>query len=120
MPGLHRKRKRTTSTSQYAAMLRRMTIRYGDRIGEDPAEGLAHLRELEQAMTDAVNLGIYTANRSGHSINEMADMLGVSKQAIYKRVGLGEAVAQQRGKPRIEDAARVAAPRELPAGSTGG
>jgi hypothetical protein len=58
MTGLHRRRKRVTTTGSYAAMLARMLRAYGARIGTEPAEGLAHLRELETAMTDATNLGI--------------------------------------------------------------
>ena len=117
MTGIHRKRKRTTTGEQYAAMLRRMLTAYGTRIGQDPASGLTHLRELEQALTDAENLGIYTANRTGgHSINELADILGVSKQAVHKRVLAGEQIAKQRDRrPRpAVTAARVAQPRELP------
>jgi hypothetical protein len=118
MTGIHRRRKRTTSTEQYAAMLARMLRSYGTRIGAEPAEGLAHLRDLEQAMTDAANLGIYTANRAGgHSLNELADTLGISKQAVSKRVGLGEQIAQQRDRPAITGN-RVARPRALPPGST--
>jgi predicted DNA binding protein len=117
--GIHRKRKRTTSGEQYAAMLRRMLTAYGTRIGQDPASGLTHLRELEQALTDAENLGIYTANRTGgHSINELADILGVSKQAVHKRVLAGEQLARQRDRAHERDlpTARVARPRELPPG----
>ena len=102
MPGRHtrrslvpgRRKKRETETSDYIAMLVRMIYGYGVRIGEDPA-ALAHLRDLEAAMKDAVNVGIYAANKEAdrpYSINEMAAILGVSKQAIHKRVGLGEEV----------------------------
>jgi hypothetical protein len=119
MAGIHRRRKRVTTTDDYAAMLRRMVLAYGTRIGAEPAAGLAHLRELEQAMTDATNLGIYTANRvGGHSINELAAILGVSKQAVHKRVGLGEQIAKSRTRTRPAATARMARPRELPPGST--
>ena len=114
MTGTHRKQKRTTTTDDYAAMLARMLRAYGKRIGEDPAAGLTHLRDLEQALADAVNLGIYTANHEGgRSINQMADALGVSKQAIHKRVSLGEHLARVRVKQQAA-VARVARPRELP------
>jgi hypothetical protein len=75
-------------------MLMRMIYGYGVRVGEDPA-GLAHLRDLEAAMRDAVNIGIYAANKledRPYSINEIAAILGVSKQAVHKRVQLGEQV----------------------------
>lgn len=119
MTGLHRRRKRTTGADEYAAMLRRMLAAYGKRIGEDPAASLAHLRELESTLTDSVNLGLFLANKSGgHSINELADVLGVSKQAIHKRVGLGELVERERTKPRRSvTGARKATPRELGPGT---
>lgn len=122
MTGQHRKR-RPTTTDDYAAMLARMLRAYGTRIGQDPQAGLSHLRELEQALADAANLGIYTANKvGGHSINQLADTLGVSKQAVHKRVGLGEQVARlrERVQRRTVTQARKAAPKQLPSGSTGG
>jgi hypothetical protein len=74
-------------------MMLRIFGAFGDRIGEDPA-ALVHLRELQEALTDQVNRGIWHANaqQDGYSQNHMAAMLGVSRQAIAKRIGLGEAV----------------------------
>jgi hypothetical protein len=119
--GLHRKQKqRPTSTNDYAAMLRRMIVRYGDRIGEDPVTGLAALRDLEQAMTDSVNVGIHAAHLSGHSYNQLATQLDVSKAAIVKRAKLGEAALRQRERiaasrtRRAVPTAPIARPRELP------
>jgi hypothetical protein len=117
MAGLHRRRKRTTTTDDYAAMLRRMLAAYGRRIGEEPAAGLAHLRELESALTDATNLGIYTANQAGHSHNQIAAMLGISKAAAIKRAKLGEQIAGRQHRDLLLIAARKAAPRQLTAGS---
>jgi hypothetical protein len=121
MAGLHRRRKRTTTTDDYSAMLARMLRSYGNRIGQDPEAGLAHLRNLEAELTAAVNVGIYTANRvGGHSINQLADILGVSKQAVHKRVGIGEQIARQREQAdRKRITLQAAKPRELPPGSTG-
>jgi predicted transcriptional regulator len=120
MAGLHRRRKRTTSADDYATMLTRMMASYGKRIGDDPAASLAHLRDLESALTDATNHGLYLANKvGGHSINELADHLGVSKQAVFKRVGLGAEIARQRER-RQQATLRAAKPRELPPGSTTG
>lgn len=121
--GLHRKRKpRPTSTADYTAMLRRMIIRYGDRIGDDPMAGLEGLRDLEQTMTDSVNVGIYAAHLNGHSYAELAGLLNVSKAAIIKRAKLGETALRQReraaaSRTRLE--LRKAAPKQLPSGPTG-
>ena len=90
---------------------------------------------------DAVNLGIYAANKLGdrpYSINEIAAMMGISKQAVHKRVQLGETVyialetarshgavvrldamrqtrAMVLGQAGVPD--RTGSPRELEAGS---
>jgi hypothetical protein len=96
-------------------MLRRMLAAYGKRIGQEPVEGLAHLRELEAALTDATNLGIHAALEAGQSPTALAGVLGVSRQAIYKRAALGGRVADQGRQPRV-DALRAARPRELPPG----
>jgi hypothetical protein len=86
--------RRVTETSDYVAMLTRIIYAYGYRVSEDPA-ALVHLRQIETALRDAVNLGIYGANKLGarpYSINEMGAILGVSKQAVHKRVQAGEDV----------------------------
>jgi hypothetical protein len=142
MPGRHRvpaRRKREYESSEYAAMLVRMIYAYGARIAEDPA-ALAHLRDIEAALRDATNAGIAGANRrpdQPYSLAEIADIYGVSRQAVHKRVRLGEAVlgrlAAARGKGavvRLEDMRqaraevlraagipdRTGSPRELTAG----
>jgi hypothetical protein len=113
MMGRHR-RKRTTSTADYNAMLIRMIRSYGKRVGQDPEAALGDLRAIETAFTDSVNLGLHDALSTGQSATRLADMLGVSRQAIYKRAGLGEQVARQRDRGRAIPTARVATPRELP------
>jgi len=83
-------------------MLLRMITAFGDRIAEDPA-ALVHLREIQTTLTEQVNRGIWQANaqQDGYSQNHMAAMLEVSRQAIAKRVHLGEnayaALAAARG-----------------------
>ncbi len=121
MTGRHRlpdRRKREYESSEYAAMLVRMIHAYGVRIAEDPA-ALTHLRDIETAVRDAANAGIAAANKrpdQPYSLAEIADIVGVSRQAIHKRVGLGEAVlgrlaaARSRGAiVRLEDMRRTRA-----------
>lgn len=101
MAGRHRRPgRRTTETSEYVAMMLRIYGAWAERVAADPA-ALAHLGELQQAFTDATNTGIFRANRDSqhYSQNELAAILGVSRQAIAKRIGLGElayAAAQAR------------------------
>jgi hypothetical protein len=146
MAGRHRlaiRPKRATETSEYVAFLARLLIGYGERIGRDPA-ALTHLRDIEAITRDAVNAGIYLANKSGdcpYSINEIGAIMGISKQAAWKRVQLGEQVMLRLEAARAHGAVvqladirrtralmlaaaglpdRTGSPRELTAGSTAG
>lgn len=85
--------KRVTETSDYVAFTKRTVWGFGVRIGQDPA-ALAHLRDLQQTFIDAVNHGMFTANKGGdhYSQNDMAAILGTSRQAVAKRIKLGEEV----------------------------
>lgn len=96
MAGKHRaprRSQRITETSDYVAMMTRIIAAYGDRIANDPV-ALAHLRDLEATLVEQVNRGIFEANASSahYSQNEMARILGVTRQAIAKRIALGEQV----------------------------
>ena len=115
MAGVHRKRKRkSTTTDDYADMLVRMINAYGRRTREDPATGLPHLHRIEAALTSARDAAIWGANVDGHSINEMAGILGQSKQAIHKRVQAGEVTARNANRGRtMRSDVRQARPREL-------
>lgn len=112
MPGKHRagaerRPRAAVETSDYVAMMTRVMIAWGDRVAADPA-ALVHLRELEQTLTHQTNRGIWEANERGrlegqqpYSQNDIAAILGVSRQAVAKRITLGQlaaaAVAQARG-----------------------
>lgn len=106
MTGRHRagakeRAPRVTETSDYVAFMTRLMIGWGDRIAADPA-ALVHLRELEVTFTQQTNRGIWEANERGaYSQNHMASILGVSRQAVAKRITLGQtaaaAIAQLRG-----------------------
>ncbi|MGH3220047.1 MAG: hypothetical protein ACRDPY_15305 [Streptosporangiaceae bacterium] len=96
MAGKHRaprRPQRITETSDYVAMMLRIIAAYGDRVAADPV-ALAHLRDLEAALVEQVNRGIFEANASSahYSQNEIARILGISRQAIAKRIRLGELV----------------------------
>lgn len=92
MTGKHRARPRT-ETSDYVAMLTRLLNSWGDRVAADPA-ALVHLPELTRLLADATNRGMFEANQrpGGYSQNDMAAILGVSRQAVAKRIGLGQVV----------------------------
>jgi hypothetical protein len=123
MTGMHRKRKRVTGTGDYAAMLHRMLAAYGRRVAEDPA-AVEHLAGLERSLATAVNLGLYQAAEAGRSAQDLAGMMGVSRQAVYKRLAAGEAAAREAERAQraairaqIAGATTAAAPRRaLPPG----
>jgi hypothetical protein len=96
MTGRHaaaKRPRRETETSDYVAFMTRAMVAWGDRIAADPA-ALVHMRELTATLADQTNRGIWEANRRGrYSEREMAAILGVSHQAVHKRVHLGELVA---------------------------
>lgn len=87
MAGKHRIRE----TSDKVGGLLRQLDAYGTTIGSDPA-ALVHLRELEQRLTEAVNRGIYLANRGKHrySLAEIARIMNISRPGVLKRVNHGE------------------------------
>lgn len=84
---------RVTETSDYVAMMLRIFKGYGDRVSADPV-ALVHLGELIAALANETNRGIYLANDGEHSYsqNDMARILGVSRQAVAKRIANGELV----------------------------
>jgi len=84
---------RVVETSDYVAFLTRALVAWGDRVADDPA-ALVHLRELEQTLVQQTNRGIWVANeRSRYSQNEIAAILGISRQGVAKRIGLGQLAA---------------------------
>lgn len=106
---------RVVETSEYVAFLTRSMIAWGDRVAADPA-ALVHLRELEQTLVQQTNRGIWEANERGaYSQNHMASILGVSRQAVAKRISLGQlaaaAVAQARGAGALVRLSEVRARR---------
>lgn len=93
MAGGRHRAGRVVETSDYVAFMTRAMVAWGDRIASDPA-ALVHLRELEQTLAQQTNRGMWEANRrEQYSQNHMASILGVSRQAVAKRIGLGELAA---------------------------
>jgi hypothetical protein len=94
-------------------MLARMLRAWRPRAIADPLTGLAHLREFQQLLDQAANDAITHALSNGReprlSPTALAEALGVSRQAIYKRAAAGQAPQAMPGAP-------VAQPQELTTG----
>lgn len=84
---------RVYETSDIVAMLMRRFDALMYRLANDPA-GLALAGELQKCLADRINGAIYLANQSAahYSLNELAAICGVSRQAMQQRKKRGEAV----------------------------
>jgi hypothetical protein len=109
---------RKTDNSEYAAMMMRIFFGFSKRIGEDPA-ALTDLPMLRAGFEDFINLGIFAANKNGsnpYSINEIAKIMGMTKQGVHLRVKQGiqvharlEAARANGGMFRVADIRRIRA-----------
>lgn len=89
--------KRVTETEDFVAMLARQMDAYGRRVGEDPA-AIAYFGDLQQRLTDAVNVGLAQAQgrQGGWSMREIARIFGTSHVAILKRIKQGRIIISER------------------------
>ena len=81
-------RRREYETPDYAAMLERMIVRYGDRVGDadevDLAEMLRVRKVFDRAIIEAVR---GQRERHGRSWADIARGLGTTRQAAQMRFG---------------------------------
>jgi hypothetical protein len=83
---------RHVEASDYAAFILRVLAGLGDRIADDPAM-LAHVPEIQKAITDNVNRGIFVAKNKDwqpYSLAEMGRIYGCSYQNMQQRAKRGE------------------------------
>jgi hypothetical protein len=104
--GRQKRSQRVRETSEYVAMLQRMLEAWGDRVSADPA-ALVHLAALGRTLCDATNRGIFEANKGSgrYSQNEIAAILGLTRQAVAYRIKIGERAYARRlaagGQPMV-------------------
>ena len=97
---------RVTESSDFVAFLLRIHVAWRGRVAHDPVI-LAHLRDLAASLENETNRGIFLANKQGrYSQNEIARIMGLTRQAVAHRIKLGEAihaaaVAAEGGAPVI-------------------
>jgi hypothetical protein len=89
-PGLRAKRaKRTTENSDFDAFARRILRAYGRRVADGDVEALRSLAQLSAELEAATRLAVAGLKNGPHAYSwaEIADRLGVSRQAVQMRYG---------------------------------
>lgn len=109
------KPKRVTETEDYVAALARMIDGYGRRVADDPAAA-CYFADLQQRLTDGVNVGLATAQgkTGGWSLREIGRYMGISHVAVLKRIKLGRITIAAReaaaGVVHLKDAVKPSVP----------
>ncbi|MGI8681080.1 MAG: AsnC family protein [Mycobacteriales bacterium] len=65
------------------------TVLAGEASSRDPAVGLAAVAALAILLESLEELQVHNARAAGWSWQEIATVLGVSKQAVHKKYGAG-------------------------------
>lgn len=65
------------------------TVLAGEASSRDPAIGLAAVAALATLLESLAELQVHNARAAGWSWQEIARVLGVSKQAVHKKYGGG-------------------------------
>lgn len=74
-------------TPEYAAMMRRLVRRYGERVGEADPVDLATMLEVRDAFDAAIDAAVAGQSEAGFSWREIAEALGTTRQAAWQRFG---------------------------------
>lgn len=80
-----RARARERETPDIAAALTRQLLALGRRIARGDPEDLRAIRALRATLDAAEREGVDGLRAQGHSDRDLADPLGISRQAIQKR-----------------------------------
>jgi hypothetical protein len=87
-PGLTRKRaKRQVENAEYASFTRRILRGYARRVAAGDIEALRHLVLLPSDVDAITRIAVTGLREFGYSWAEIADRLGVSRQAVQMRYG---------------------------------
>ncbi|MGD9530672.1 MAG: hypothetical protein AB7V44_28325 [Pseudonocardia sp.] len=87
-PARHtRARRDVVENDDYAAFTRRILAAHGRRIAHGDIEGLAALAHLAQDIDTALHTAIDGLRAAGYSWADIADRLGITRQAAHQRWG---------------------------------
>ena len=70
----------------------------GEVSSADPAVGLRAVASLRALLESLERLQVENARKQGWSWQQIADLLGVSKQAVHKKHGGGRLLGRRRGR----------------------
>jgi hypothetical protein len=84
-----RRRRDVVENDNYAAFSRRIVAAHGRRIATGDIEGLADLAHLSTLVDDAMTTAVTGLRAAGYSWAEIADRLGVTRQAAHQRFNPG-------------------------------
>ncbi len=82
-----RRRRGAVENDSYAAFLRRAVRAHGRRIAGGDVDGLAELLALAGEVEAAIRTAVVGLRQAGYSWSEIADRLGVTRQAAHQRWG---------------------------------
>jgi hypothetical protein len=92
------KRRETTETQDYVAMLSRMVRGLGRRVADGDPVDLAAAVQLQAQLDVVIRDAVAGMRTAGFSWQQLADELGTSKQAVQQKYGRRGGAAQLRAE----------------------
>ncbi len=92
---------RTTENPDYAAFLRRAIAAHGRRVADGDIDALPELEALARSVSAALDEAVagLRAEPNAYSWQQLADVLGVSRQAVMKRWPAAAGARRPGGQP---------------------
>jgi hypothetical protein len=83
------RRRDVVENDEYVAFVRRIIRAYARRIASGDVEALRDMVGLAGLLDDAISEAVTGLHKTGYSWEQIADRLGITRQAAYKRWGRG-------------------------------
>jgi DNA invertase Pin-like site-specific DNA recombinase len=81
----------------YAGFVRRIVRAFGRRIGAGDVAALSELEALRRELDATIHGAVVELRADGYSWQQLADVLGVSRQAVMQRFPEAKGVGRQAG-----------------------
>ena len=86
-PAARPRRRDVVENDEYAAFVRRIIRAYTRRVATGDIEALADMVDLSRQVDDAIAQAVHGLREYGYSWGEIADRLGITRQAAHQRWG---------------------------------